>query len=111
MARATSSSRRYSATSRRALGWRRKRGSAPSGGRAPGRSQAGPRPLGGSADVLVGRGAVMIAERLGGIAPAETMEMAARAAALRRQGVDVISLSQGEPDFATPEHIQQAAIR
>ncbi len=51
-----------------------------------------------------------IAERLGAIAPAETMEMAARAAALRRQGLDVISLSQGEPDFDTPEHIQQAAM-
>src|SRR5438093_465266 len=52
-----------------------------------------------------------IANRLRVIAPAETMEMAARAAALRRQGLDVISLSQGEPDFNTPEHIQQAAIR
>ena len=52
-----------------------------------------------------------IAERLGVIAPAETMEMAARAAELRRQGVDVISLSQGEPDFDTPEHIQEAAVR
>ncbi|UUZ77280.1 pyridoxal phosphate-dependent aminotransferase [Polaromonas sp. P1(28)-13] len=39
------------------------------------------------------------------------MEMAARAAALRRQGLDVVSLSQGEPDFDTPEHIQQAALR
>ena len=52
-----------------------------------------------------------IASRLGTIAPAETMEMAARAAALRRQGLDVVSLSQGEPDFDTPEHIQQAALR
>ncbi|MBF5006912.1 pyridoxal phosphate-dependent aminotransferase [Diaphorobacter caeni] len=52
-----------------------------------------------------------IATRLGVIAPAETMEMAARAATLRRQGLDVISLSQGEPDFNTPEHIQQAAMR
>lgn len=52
-----------------------------------------------------------IASRLSVIAPAETMEMAARAAALRRQGLDVISLSQGEPDFDTPEHIQQAAVR
>lgn len=52
-----------------------------------------------------------IASRLGAITPAETMEMAARAAALRRQGLNVISLSQGEPDFDTPEHIQQAAQR
>ena len=52
-----------------------------------------------------------IACRLNAIAPAETMEMAAKAAVLRRQGLDVISLSQGEPDFDTPEHIQQAALR
>jgi len=52
-----------------------------------------------------------IAGRLSAIAPAETMEMAAKAAVLRRQGLDVISLSQGEPDFDTPEHIQQAALR
>ena len=52
-----------------------------------------------------------IASRLGDIAPPETMEMAARAAALRLKGLDVISLSQGEPDFDTPEHIQQAALR
>ena len=52
-----------------------------------------------------------IADRLSAIAPAETMEMAARAAKLRRLGIDVVSLSQGEPDFDTPEHIQQAAVR
>ena len=52
-----------------------------------------------------------IANRLSVVAPAETMEMAARAAALRREGIDVISLSQGEPDFATPENVQAAAIR
>ncbi|MCA0239228.1 MAG: pyridoxal phosphate-dependent aminotransferase [Proteobacteria bacterium] len=52
-----------------------------------------------------------IAKRLAAVAPAETMEMAARAAELRRQGHDVVSLSQGEPDFDTPAHIQQAAVR
>ena len=51
-----------------------------------------------------------IASRLQSVALSETMEMAARAAALRRQGLDVISLSQGEPDFDTPKHIQRAAI-
>ncbi|RQR22311.1 pyridoxal phosphate-dependent aminotransferase [Burkholderia sp. Bp9143] len=53
----------------------------------------------------------IIADRIGQIAPAETMAMAARAAELRRAGRNVISLSQGEPDFATPENIQEAAIR
>ncbi|WP_261316716.1 pyridoxal phosphate-dependent aminotransferase [Rhizobium leguminosarum] len=37
--------------------------------------------------------------------------MTARAAALRDQGVDVITLSQGEPDFDTPLAVQEAGIR
>lgn len=53
----------------------------------------------------------IIADRIGVISPAETMAMAAKAAELRRQGKNVISLSQGEPDFATPENIQEAATR
>jgi aspartate aminotransferase len=52
-----------------------------------------------------------IAERIGQIAPAPTMAMAAKAAELRRAGKNVISLSQGEPDFHTPANIQEAAIR
>ena len=46
---------------------------------------------------------------LEGIPLAATMAAAARARALRAQGVDVISLSLGEPDFATPAHIIEAA--
>lgn len=53
----------------------------------------------------------LIATRMAAVNAAETMEMAARAARLRSQGHDILSLSQGEPDFATPEHIQEAAIR
>jgi aspartate aminotransferase len=52
-----------------------------------------------------------IADRIGQIAPAQTMAMAAKAEELRRAGKNVISLSQGEPDFHTPENIQAAAIR
>ena len=39
-----------------------------------------------------------------------TMKAAAKAAALREQGVDVIDLTLGEPDFATPEFIRQYAV-
>lgn len=39
------------------------------------------------------------------------METAARADELRRRGVDVVDLSVGEPDFPTPEHVKEAAIR
>jgi aspartate aminotransferase len=45
------------------------------------------------------------------VAPSPTMAITAKAAALRREGVDVIILSAGEPDFDTPEHIKDAARR
>ncbi|VWX53358.1 pyridoxal phosphate-dependent aminotransferase [Novosphingobium sp. 9U] len=43
------------------------------------------------------------------IAPSQTTAMSDRAARLREQGVDIISLSVGEPDFATPPHVIAAA--
>jgi aspartate aminotransferase len=43
------------------------------------------------------------------IAPSQTTAMTDRATELREQGVDVISLSVGEPDFATPPHVIEAA--
>ena len=42
------------------------------------------------------------------IKPSFTLQMTARAAALRAKGIDVISLSLGEPDFNTPQHIIEA---
>lgn len=44
------------------------------------------------------------------IAPSATLAVANRAKALQKAGVDVISLSVGEPDFATPAHITEACI-
>ena len=43
------------------------------------------------------------------IHPSQTTAMTDRATQLREQGVDVISLSVGEPDFATPPHVIEAA--
>ena len=40
-----------------------------------------------------------------------TMQISAKAAQLKREGVDVIALSAGEPDFDTPTNIKNAAIR
>ncbi len=51
-----------------------------------------------------------LAHRLKDIAPSSMMRLAADAAALRRQGRDIIGLSTGEPDLDTPLHIQEAAI-
>ena len=44
------------------------------------------------------------------VKPSPTLEISALAEQMRAQGRDVISLSSGEPDFDTPEHIKQAAI-
>lgn len=50
-----------------------------------------------------------LASRLSAIKPSATIAIADRAAALRAQGVDVISFGVGEPDFPTPAHIREAA--
>ncbi len=52
----------------------------------------------------------MIAERISRIAPSATMKISARAKELRDSGRKIVSLSQGEPDFKTPQHICDAAI-
>jgi aspartate/methionine/tyrosine aminotransferase len=49
-----------------------------------------------------------IADR-GGVKPSATMQILDRVKALKRAGEDVTSLSVGEPDFATPEHIREYA--
>ena len=45
------------------------------------------------------------------IAPSATLAMAGEAKKLKSQGVDVLDFALGEPDFRTPDNIQQAAIR
>jgi aspartate aminotransferase len=52
----------------------------------------------------------MFADRINRIQPSATLAMTSKAAELRAKGVDVINLSVGEPDFPTPENIQNAAI-
>jgi aspartate aminotransferase len=53
----------------------------------------------------------MLADRLKTLVPSATLAMNATARAMRAQGVDVISFSVGEPDFDTPRHIKDAAVR
>lgn len=50
-----------------------------------------------------------LAARMGNIAMSPTMKGTVEAEKLRRQGVDVVDLGAGEPDFPTPEHITAAA--
>jgi len=48
--------------------------------------------------------------KIAGIAPSATMAISNEAKKMQAAGIDVISLSIGEPDFDTPEHIKEACI-
>ena len=52
---------------------------------------------------------IKLAARVGEVLPSITLAIAAKAKAMRAEGIDVCSLSTGEPDFDTPEHIKAAA--
>ncbi len=50
-----------------------------------------------------------LSERLQRLQPSATLAMSQRSGELKAQGVDVINMSVGEPDFNTPDHIKEAA--
>ncbi len=52
-----------------------------------------------------------ISKRIGALEESQSLQMAARCQQLRAEGVDVISMSLGEPDFAAPQHVKEAAKR
>lgn len=52
-----------------------------------------------------------ISERIKALAPSATLAMSQKSQELKAQGIDVINLSVGEPDFPTPMHIKAAAIQ
>lgn len=54
---------------------------------------------------------IRLSSRVGRIKPSPTLAVDARAKALKAAGKDIIGLGAGEPDFDTPEHVKQAAIR
>ncbi len=54
--------------------------------------------------------AKVFADRIGRIEVSATMAVAAEAAKLRAQGVNLVDFGAGEPHFATPRHIKDAAI-
>src|SRR6476469_4901665 len=53
----------------------------------------------------------IVARHMANVRASETKAMTARAAALRAEGKSIITLSQGEPDFETPEHVRAAGHR
>lgn len=50
-----------------------------------------------------------VSARLAALSPSETLAMSQKSQELKAQGIDVINLSVGEPDFTTPKHIKAAA--
>lgn len=50
-----------------------------------------------------------LSTRLTRLAPSETLAMSQKSNEMKAQGIDVINLSVGEPDFNTPEHIKESA--
>jgi aspartate aminotransferase len=53
---------------------------------------------------------IRFSTRVAQVKPSATIAMSMKAAELRAEGRNIISLSMGEPDFDTPAHIRQAAI-
>ena len=50
-----------------------------------------------------------LSDRLNRLAPSATLAMSQKSSEMKAQGIDVINMSVGEPDFNTPDHIKQAA--
>jgi aspartate aminotransferase len=51
-----------------------------------------------------------LAKRVNNLKPSATLEINAKAGAMKAEGIDIIGFGAGEPDFDTPEHIKKAAI-
>jgi aspartate aminotransferase len=54
---------------------------------------------------------INLSARVQAVKPSPTLAVTARAAEMRAAGKDIIGLGAGEPDFDTPEHIKEAAIK
>jgi aspartate aminotransferase len=52
-----------------------------------------------------------LSEKIINLPESETLRISAIAKTMKAQGIDVVSLSAGEPDFPTPDHIKEAAIQ
>lgn len=52
-----------------------------------------------------------LSERINRLSPSATLAMSQKSSDMQAQGIDVINLSVGEPDFNTPQHIKEEGIR
>jgi aspartate aminotransferase len=53
----------------------------------------------------------ILSSKIRNVEESQTLALAAKATRLKAQGIDVISLTAGEPDFPTPRHVKEAAIK
>jgi len=53
---------------------------------------------------------IQLAQRLENIKPSATLEITAKAKEMKKEGIDVIGLGSGEPDFDTPDYIKKKAV-
>lgn len=53
----------------------------------------------------------MVSERVTKIGASPTLKISAKAKSMKAEGIDVIDLSVGEPDFPTPENVKAAAVK
>lgn len=52
---------------------------------------------------------IKLADRINRLQPSATLAMSQKSSELKAQGIDIINMSVGEPDFNTPDHIKAAA--
>lgn len=52
-----------------------------------------------------------LSDRLNRLSPSATLAMSQKSSELQAQGIDVVNMSVGEPDFPTPQHIKDAAVK
>ncbi|MGQ3889083.1 pyridoxal phosphate-dependent aminotransferase [Legionella sp. CNM-1927-20] len=53
---------------------------------------------------------IALANRVQQVKPSPTLAVAAKATQMQAQGLDIVNLGTGEPDFDTPKHIKEAAV-
>lgn len=58
----------------------------------------------------VNSASIELSKKVTAVAPSLTLAITAKAKEMKAQGIDVISLSAGEPDFDTPEHVKAKAV-
>ena len=60
---------------------------------------------------LIGGDLMYISEKFKSVSPSSTLAITAKVNEMKANGINVVGFGAGEPDFNTPEHIRDAAIK